>query len=72
MKVKDQFLACCHFGVRDGSQSRFWEVVGDEPFSVAYPILYKIMRRKDATISHTLSSIYLLMCPLGGHWLAVI
>lgn len=59
MKMKDQFLACDYSHVSDGSQTWFREDkwISEKPFSVVYPALHKILRRKYAIILYNLSSI---------------
>jgi hypothetical protein len=58
MKIKDQFLQCGHFKVRSGTEIRFWEDtwVGDQPLKLAYPNLFRIVRKKSATVVEVLST----------------
>lgn len=58
MKIKDQFLGGGGFNVQNGTQIRFWEDkwIGDKPLGIAYPALYNLVRRKDATVAQVMSS----------------
>jgi len=51
MEVKDLFLRMGRFKIRDGTQTRFWEDLwlGDELLMLAYPSLYRIVRKKNVT-----------------------
>ena len=58
MEVKDLFLRMGRFKIRDGTQTRFWEDLwlGDEPLMLAYPSLYRIVRKKNVTVAQVLST----------------
>jgi hypothetical protein len=58
MGVKIDFQARGRFLVQDGNQIRFWEDlwVGDKPLMRKYPTLYNIVRKKNVTVAHVLST----------------
>ena len=59
MGVKDQFFSLGKFKLGDGSQIRFWEDtwLGRHRLKMEYPNLFNIVRQKEATVAHTLSTV---------------
>ena len=57
MKVKGKFLSLGKFDLDDGSQVRFWEDswIRPRPLKSRFPVLYNIVRRKDAYVRMVLS-----------------
>jgi hypothetical protein len=57
MEVKNLVLERGRFQVLDGSQTRFWEDLwlGREPFSVKYPALYNLVKKKNLSVAQVLS-----------------
>jgi hypothetical protein len=58
MEVKDQFLQCGRFKVNRGTEVSFWEDswAGVQPLKLAYPNLYHLVRKKNATVDDVLST----------------
>jgi hypothetical protein len=58
MEVKNLVLERGRFQVLDGSQTRFWEDLwlGREPFSVKYPALYNLVKKKNLPVAQVLST----------------
>jgi hypothetical protein len=58
MNVKDTFLGFGSFKVKDGSQTRFWidTWLGNKPLKDRFPSLFNIVRRKQDSVAHILSS----------------
>jgi hypothetical protein len=57
MKVKEEFLLLGKFDLGDGSQVRFWEDswIRPHPLKSLFPVLYNIVRNKDALVRTVLS-----------------
>jgi hypothetical protein len=58
IKVKE-FFSRGSFVLGNGSSIRFWEDIwlGDRTLAAQYPSLYNLVRHKDQTVAHTLSSV---------------
>ena len=58
MSVKNEFFSLGSFHIGNGQSSRFWEDIwlGDRPLSAQYPILYNIVRNKNALVADVLST----------------
>ena len=65
MKVKQDFLRFGSFGIKDGSQIRFWvhKWLGNSPLSEQYPCLYNIVGHKQQTVAEVFSST-----PINFSW----
>jgi hypothetical protein len=74
MEVKDLVLQGGLFRVQDGSRTRFWEDLwlGKDHLMVKYPSLYKIVRKKNMSVSQVLSTTLLNVsfrrALVGGNW----
>jgi hypothetical protein len=58
MEIKELVLVRGRFQVQGGSQTRFWEDLWleKEPLMVKYPTLYNIVRKKNVSVAHVLST----------------
>jgi hypothetical protein len=58
MEVKNLVIERGRFQVLDGSQTRFWEDLwlGKEPFSVKFPALYNLVKKKSVSVAQVLST----------------
>ncbi|WVZ77334.1 hypothetical protein U9M48_025213 [Paspalum notatum var. saurae] len=59
MHVKEQVLYFGSFKLQNGKQIRFWEDrwVGDKPLMLTYPMLYRVVRRKNVTVDTVLNTV---------------
>jgi hypothetical protein len=54
LKVREDFLGCGTFQIKDGSQTRFWEDtwIGSKPLKEQFPNLYSIVYYLHATVAN--------------------
>ena len=58
INVKENFLQCVSFNMKDGSQIRFWEDTwyGTSPFSEQYPNLYRVAYNPHDSVANVLAN----------------
>lgn len=58
LKIKDLFLSCCKFCVRNGKKTRFWEDrwLGKDSLALTFPKLYNFSQNHHITARDAFSS----------------
>ena len=60
LKVRDEFLPCVSFHIRDGTQISFWEDIwlGTKSFQELYSYLYLVAYNRSDTVATVLNNVH--------------